>query len=89
MKRIFCIGVLAASCSTLLAADPSEVDSVVAAVKAGTSNFRGLCQSGPDGIRKAVNETIVPLVVQGKIKGNPQEVGAEAGQKVGKECRGG
>ncbi len=89
MKRVLTV-VLAASVSlSALAADPAEVDAVVAAVKANNSNFRTLCQSGPDGIRKAVGEAVVPMVTQGKVTGNPQEVGAEAGQKIGKECRGG
>lgn len=71
------------------AADPAEVDAVVAAVKAKNSDMRSLCQSGPAGIRKAVSEAIMPLVGEGKIKGNPQEVGGEAGQKIGQGCRGG
>lgn len=71
------------------AEDPAEVDAVVAAVKAANSDMRALCQGGPDNIRKAVSAAIMPLVGQGKIKGNPQAVGGEAGQKIGRECRGG
>ena len=71
------------------AEDPAEVDAVVAAVKAANSDMRALCQGGSDTIRKAVTAAITPLVGQGKIKGNPQAVGGEAGQKIGRECRGG
>lgn len=75
--------------AAIAAEDAAEVDAVVAAVKAANKDFRALCQGGPDGIRKAVSEAIMPLVGQGKIKGNPQAVGGEAGQKIGRECRGG
>ncbi len=71
------------------AEDPVEVDAVVAAVKEANSDMRALCQGAPDSIRKAVSVAIMPLVGQGKIKGNPQAVGGEAGQKIGRECRGG
>lgn len=71
------------------AEDPTEIDAVVAAVKAANSDMRALCQGGPDTIRKAVSAAIMPLVGEGKIKGNPQAVGGEAGQKIGRECRGG
>lgn len=71
------------------AADPAEVDAVVAAVKAKNNDMRSLCQRGRDGIRNAVSEAIMPLVGEGKVKGNPQEVGGEAGQKIGQACRGG
>lgn len=69
--------------------DPAEVDAVVAAVKSANSDFKGLCQKGPDGIRKAATEAVMSLMSSGKIKGNPQALGAEAGQRVGRECRGG
>lgn len=71
------------------AADPAEVDTVVAAVKAANPDMRALCQKGPDGIRKASTEAVMALMASGKVKGNPQAVGGEAGQKVGRECRGG
>jgi hypothetical protein len=80
---------VAAPMHALAAEDPAEVDAVVAAVKAANSDMRALCQGGPDTIRKAVSAAIMPLVGQGKIKGNPQAVGGEAGQKIGRECRGG
>lgn len=81
--------ILVAPLAAFAAADPAEVEAVVAAVKAGNADMKSLCQSGPTGIRKAVSEAIMPLVGQGKIKGNPQEVGGEAGQKIGQACRGG
>lgn len=80
---------LALSGSLFAAEDAAEVEAVVAAVKAANPDARALCQSGPDGIRKAVSAAIMPLVGEGKIKGNPQAVGGEAGQKIGRECRGG
>lgn len=69
--------------------DPAEVDAVVSAIKAANPNLKALCQQGPDGIRKASAEAAMGLMASGKLKGNPQAVGGEAGQKVGRECRGG
>ena len=76
-------------CFSVAAEDPAEVATVIAAVKATNQDMRALCQGGPDGTRKAVTAAIMSLVGQGKIKGNPQAIGAEAGQKIGGECRGG
>jgi hypothetical protein len=70
-------------------ADPAEVDAVVAAIKSANPDLKALCQKGPDGIRKASTEAVMGLVASGKVKGNPQAAGGEAGQKVGRECRGG
>lgn len=70
------------------AEDAAEVDAVVAAVKAANPDFKSLCQKGPDGIRKASTEAVMSLVAAGKVKGNPQALGAEAGPKIGRECRG-
>lgn len=69
--------------------DASEVDAVVASIKATNPDLKSLCQKGPDGIRKAATEAVVSLASSGKVKGNPQALGGEAGQKVGRECRGG
>ncbi len=71
------------------ATSPAEVDAVVAAIKAANPDLKALCQKGPDGIRKASTEAVVGLMTSGKVKGNPQAVGGEAGQRVGRECRGG
>ena len=71
------------------ASDPAEVDAVVTAIKLANPDFKGLCQKGPDGIRKASTEAVMSLMSSGKVKGNPQALGGEAGQKVGRECRGG
>jgi signal transduction histidine kinase len=71
------------------AADPAEVDTVVAAVKSANPDTKAMCQKGPDGIRQAMMPLLMNLVGNGKIKSNPQEVGQEAGAKIGKECRGG
>lgn len=79
---------LAASSAAFAAEDASETDAVVVAVKAANPDLRSLCQTGPDGIRKAVTEKVIELASAGKIKGNPQAVGGEAGKKLGQECRG-
>ncbi len=79
---------LVAAPAAFAAEDAAEVDAVVAAVKSATPNLRGLCQTGPDGIRKAVTEKVMELASAGKIKGNPQAVGGDAGKKLGQECRG-
>ncbi|MBT9507911.1 hypothetical protein [Rhodoferax sp.] len=71
------------------AADPAEVDAVVASIKASNPDLKSLCQKGPEGIRKASTEAVTSLMSSGKVKGNPQATGGEAGQKVGRECRGG
>jgi hypothetical protein len=71
------------------AEDPAEVAAVIAAIKAANPDMKALCQQGPDGIRKAAGDAVRGLAMAGNIKGNPREVGAEAGQKVGQECRGG
>lgn len=70
-------------------ADLADVDAVVAAIKSANPDLKALCQKGPDGIRKASTEAVMGLMAAGKVKGNPQALGGEAGQKVGRECRGG
>jgi len=65
------------------------VNSVVAAIKSANPDFKALCQQGADGIRKASTDAVMGLMAAGKLKGNPQTVGGEAGQRVGRECRGG
>lgn len=77
-----------ASVATAQTADAAEVDAVVAAVKSANPDMKQLCQKGPDGIRKAAVDAVMGLIGQGKIKGNPQATGAEAGGKIGRECRG-
>ncbi len=67
--------------------DTAEVDAVVAAVKAKNTDIRALCQSGSDGIKKAVTDVVRPLYFDGKIKGDPRTVGTEAGQKIMLSCR--
>ena len=69
--------------------DPAEVDAVVVAIKTANPDFKSLCQKGPDGIRKASLDAVTALMQSGKLKGNPQALGGEAGQKIGRECRGG
>ncbi len=69
--------------------DPAEVNSVVVAIKSANPDFKALCQQGPEGIRKASTEAVMGLMSAGKLKGNPQALGGEAGQRVGRECRGG
>ncbi len=72
----------------IAAEDPADVAAVVSAVKAANSDFKALCQKGPDAIRKATTDAVMAQVTAGKLKGNPQAVGAEAGQALGRECRG-
>lgn len=67
----------------------SDVDATVEAVKAANPDMRSLCQKGPDGMRAAVGQAIASLASQGKLQSNPQEVGNAAGQRLGRECRGG
>ncbi|WP_341703012.1 hypothetical protein [Ferrovibrio sp.] len=68
------------------AEDPAEVDAVVAATKAANPE---VCKGGAAGITAAVSAQVRSLAQAGKIKGNPQAVGAEAGQKLGRSCMGG
>lgn len=68
------------------AENPAEVDAVVAATKAADPN---VCKGGQAGITAAVSAQVRSMAQAGKIKGNPQAVGAEAGQKLGKSCAGG
>lgn len=68
------------------AENPAEVDAVVAAAKAADPN---VCKGGQAGITAAVSAQVRSMAMAGKIKGNPQAVGAEAGQKLGKSCMGG
>lgn len=81
--------VLALPCAVHATTDPAEVEAVVAAIKSANPDFKALCQKGPDGIRAASTEAVMALMTSGKVKGNPQALGGEAGQKVGRECRGG
>jgi hypothetical protein len=71
------------------AENPAEVDAVVAATMAANPDKAKLCQSGQPGITAAVGTQVRTLATAGKIKGNPQAVGAEAGQKIGRGCMGG
>lgn len=91
MKRIWSLIPLAFVSQLAFAqqADPAEVDAVVAAVKAANPDMKAVCQKGPDAVRKAVSDAVMASVSAGKVKGNPMAVGGEAGQKVGRECRGG
>lgn len=89
-KKIACLAaaLLVLPLAAIAAEDPADVAAVVAAVKAANPDFKSLCQKGPDGIRKAATEAVMSLMTTGKLKGNPQAVGGEAGQAVGRECRG-
>lgn len=68
------------------AENPDEVEAVVAATKAANPD---VCKGGPTGISTAVTTQVRAMAQAGKIKGNPQAVGAEAGQKLGRSCAGG
>lgn len=88
-KNIACIAaaLMVLPMAAIAAEDPADIAAVVAAVKAANPDLKSLCQKGPDGIRKATTEAVMSLVTTGKLKGNPQAVGGEAGQAVGRECR--
>jgi hypothetical protein len=89
-KQVLAVSIFAlASQVNAQGADPAEVDAVVTAIKAANPDLKSLCQKGPDGIRKASTDAVMGLMGSGKLKGNPQAVGGEAGQKIGRECRGG
>lgn len=90
LKKFVCLAAtLAVLPMTALAAeDPAEVAAVVAAVKAANPDFKSLCQKGADGIRKAATDAVMGLMTAGKLKGNPQATGGEAGGAIGRECRG-
>ncbi|MBA4326919.1 MAG: hypothetical protein C0428_01685 [Polaromonas sp.] len=89
-KQLLAVSVLAVALPVIAqGADPAEVDAVVTAIKAANPDLKSLCQKGPDGIRKASTDAVMGLMGAGKLKGNPQAIGGEAGQKVGRECRGG
>ena len=93
MNRVsFCAAVALAllpAAAVAQAQEPAEVAAVVAAVKAANPDLKALCQKGPDGIRQAVGDAVRAQATAGKLKGNPQAIGGEAGQAIGKECRGG
>jgi len=80
---VICVSPLIAHASV----DVAEVDAVVAAVNAKNTDTQALCQSGKDGIKKAVSDVVRPLYFDGKIKGDPRAVGTEAGQKILLACR--
>ena len=87
--KLFAVAAALAFAAPLAQAqDAAEVDAVVAAVKTANPNLRQLCQGGPDAIRKASTDAVMKLMGEGKIKGNPQQVGGAAGGKIGQECRG-
>jgi hypothetical protein len=90
-KQLLVVSVFALSLPVMAqgANDPAEVQAVVSAIKSANPDLRALCQKGPDGIRKASTDAVMSLMSSGKLKGNPQALGTEAGQLVGRECRGG
>jgi len=90
-KPLACLALILAALPAVAqpASDPAEVEAVVASVKTANPDLKALCQKGPDGIRKATTEAVMGLMGAGKVKGNPQALGGEAGQRIGRECRGG
>lgn len=88
-KIVYLIALLAfLSMPALAAEESSEVATVVAAIKTAHPDLKSLCQTGINGIRKASTDAVISLVTSGKIKGNPQEIGGEAGKAIGRECLG-
>jgi hypothetical protein len=90
-RKLLVVGVLVLTMPVLAqgANDPAEIEAVVSAIKSANPDLRALCQKGPDGIRKASTDAIMVLMSTGKLKGNPQAVGTDAGQLISRECRGG
>lgn len=72
----------------LATTDTAEIAAVVVAIRSAHPDLRVLCQKGPEAIRKASAEATTVLTAAGKIKNNPQATGDEAGQRIGRECRG-
>lgn len=87
VKRLLAIVICTSPLVVHASVDVAEVDAVVAAVNAKNTDMRALCQSGKDGIKKAVSDVVRPLYFDGKIKGDPRAVGTEAGQKIMLACR--
>ncbi|OAN55985.1 hypothetical protein A6A04_10520 [Paramagnetospirillum marisnigri] len=82
------VTLIAVPMTATAAEDPAEVEATVAGIKAANPDLKSLCMKGVDGIRAAARDSVTALAMAGKIKGNPQAVAGEAGQKVGAECRG-
>jgi dienelactone hydrolase len=82
------ITALAFLTTSLAWAQPLSADAalIVDAVKKKQHDMKLLCQSDGAGIRGAVTEAIMPLMQQRKLRGNPMEVGLEAGAALRKEC---
>lgn len=89
-KKIAYLALVWAALPTLAlaATEVVDVDAAVVAIKSAHPELRVLCQKGPDAIRKASAEAVTVLMASGKIKNNPQATGDEAGQRIGRECRG-
>ncbi len=89
-KKFACVtaAMMVIPMAAIAAEDPAAIATVVAEVKAANPDFKSLCQKGPDGLRKAATDAVVSLMTAGKLKGNPQAIGGEAGQEIGRECRG-
>ena len=87
VKRLLVFVICASPLIVQASVDVAEVDTVVAAVNAKHTDKQALCQSGMDGIKKAVSDVVRPLYFDGKIKGDPRVVGTEAGQKIMLACR--
>lgn len=89
-KKVFCltIALALAPLAAFAGEDPKEVADAVAAIKANNPDLKALCAKGEDGIRSATKDAIMSMVFAGDIKGDPRAVGTEAGQTIGRECKG-
>lgn len=86
-SKFLLLALLAASSAFAQDGPPYDADGVVAIIKKN-QDVRAVCMSGPSGIRATVTNTVTDLAQKGQIKGNPQQVGEEAGRKLGDQCRG-
>jgi hypothetical protein len=88
LKSLFCVAtsLMFAFSPAHAAEDPSDVEAVVAAVKAANPDSKALCEKGTEAIRKATTEAVMGLMGARKLKGNPRAVGGEAGGKIALDC---
>jgi len=87
LKKLACLIALLAFMPAIAnaAADPAEVAAVVAAVKAANPDLKSLCQQGADGIRKAVTDAIMSLMMAWQTERQP--AGDRRGSRAGDRPR--
>jgi hypothetical protein len=63
-----------------------DATTVLNEVKEQNKDMKAFCQSGEPAMRKAVMDTMMSLMQQQKIKGNPMAIGQETGGALRAEC---